>query len=134
MRNAVDDDSHDIMMARRYALESPAKPRDADLTDTPDLPELSVYRESAVGYIAGFVFRMVSRTVNCPDCQAALTVKALDGSQPSHGLVLQKDSGGLVKPSESVVAICMLTEKHFLKECFSSTSRGYPRIQAFQEL
>ena len=139
MRNAVDDDSHDIMVARRYALESPAKPRDADLADTPDMPELSVYRESAVGYIAGFVSRMVSRTVNCPDCQAALTVKALDGSQPSHGLVLQKDTGGLVKPSESVVAICMLTEKLFQRMLFVNKQRlpqdpGFPGALAHSVL
>ena len=31
-----------------------------------------------------------------PDCQAALRVKALDGSQPSHGLVLQEDFIGLL--------------------------------------
>ena len=96
-------------MALRYQLTPPDE--DSSWEDIPALPELSIYRESAVGYIAGFVVRMVNRTVSCPEFQNALYVKAIEGSQPSHGLILQKDNGGLIKPSSGVVNICINTEK-----------------------
>lgn len=119
MQEAIEDDTKDIMMARRYQLTD----EDTSVDDIPALPELSIYSESAIGYIAGFVVRLVRKTVSCPECQSALSVKAVDGSQPSHGLVLQKDQGGLTKPSPSVVDICIQSEKHIQKILFVNEQR-----------
>jgi hypothetical protein len=58
---------------------------------------------------------MVRKAVKCPDCQTALTVKDIDGQEPSHWLILHKDQGGLTKPSQSVIDLCMATEKLFQK-------------------
>ena len=65
-------------------------PEDLDdrVADITSLPELSIYREAAVGYIAGFVARLVAGKISCPECQAALSTKSLDGSHPSHRLIL----------------------------------------------
>ena len=34
-----------------------------------------MYREAAVGYIAGFVAKLVAGKISCPECQAALSTK-----------------------------------------------------------
>lgn len=124
-QDAVDDDTKDILMARRYQLISEPEPEDEKsiINEAPSLPELSIYRESAVGYISGYVIRMVMKKIKCPDCQVALYVKAVDGSQPSHGLILQKDQGGLIKPSPSVIDTCLQSEKIFQKLLYVNKNR-----------
>ncbi|GFO31415.1 LOW QUALITY PROTEIN: THAP domain containing 9 [Plakobranchus ocellatus] len=119
-QQSVQDDSKDILMVRRYELLAEAEEEDeaerSIIKEPPlPLPELSIYRESAVGYIFGFAIRIVERKLKCPDCKVALQVKAVDGSQPSHGLILQKDRGRLIKPSQSVIDICVHSERIFQK-------------------
>ena len=116
-RSAVEDSTNDILIDRRFdqLVEPTAEEIDAEI---PSLPELSIYREVAVGYIAGFVARIVARRTNCPDCSCALSSKFFDNSNPSHGLILQKDRGGLCKPSDSVVRVCNATERLFQKLLF----------------
>ena len=41
--------------------------------------------------------------------------QTLNGSQPSHGLILQKDRGSLNKPSDSTVQIYLESEKRIQK-------------------
>ena len=96
------------------------------MTNVPDLPKLSTYREVAVGYIAGFEATMVARRTGCPECRSALSANALDGSQPSHGLVLQKDQGGLNEPLDSTVQICLEIEKR-IQKMLSVTGQQPPR-------
>ena len=57
IKKTMEKATQDHLLARRYHLIS----HDADdsVTNVPDLPKLSTYREVAVGYIAGFVARMV---------------------------------------------------------------------------
>ncbi|GFO40642.1 THAP domain containing 9 [Plakobranchus ocellatus] len=126
-QQSVQDDSKDILMARRYELLAEVEEEDgaerSTIKEAPPLPELSIYRESAVGYISGFAIRIVERKLKCPDCKVALQVKAVDGSQPSHGLILQKDRGGLIKPSQSVIDICVHSERIFQKLLYVNKQR-----------
>ena len=122
-QEAVEDDTKDILMARRYQPTSEPDDDSSIINEAPPLPELSIYRESAVGYIAGYVTRMVMKTIKCPDCQLALHVKAVDGSQPSHGLILLKDQGKLIKPSPSVIDICLESERVFQKLMYINKNR-----------
>ena len=86
LKRALEDATPDILVDRRSEL----MPEDLDdrVADIPSLPELSAYREAAVGYIAGFVAKLVAGKISCPECQAALSTKSLDGSHPSHRLIL----------------------------------------------
>lgn len=59
MKRALDDRTEDIMMARKYDF-IPAQ-EDHDYTDCPNFTELSYYKEVAVGYIAGYVVKMVKK-------------------------------------------------------------------------
>ena len=109
-RSAVEDCTNDILIGRRFdqLVEPTAEEIDAEI---PSLPELSIYREVAVGFLA----RIVARRTNCPDCSCALF---FDNSNPSHGLIFQKDRDGLCKPSDSVVRVCSATERLFQKLLF----------------
>ncbi|KAH8025990.1 hypothetical protein HPB51_015339 [Rhipicephalus microplus] len=71
-----------------------------------DLPALSPYLGNVVGYIAGFVCRMVKRKIPCAVCYSA-TIAETCGS----ALLNIKNRGGLSKPSSSTTYICQLTEK-----------------------
>ncbi|KAL3208765.1 hypothetical protein MRX96_038847 [Rhipicephalus microplus] len=71
-----------------------------------DLPALSPYLGNVVGYIAGFVCRMVKRKIPCAVCYSA-TIAETCGS----ALLNRKNRGGLSKPSSSTTYICQLTEK-----------------------
>lgn len=71
-----------------------------------DLPALSPYLGNVVGYIAGFVCRMVKRRIPCSVCYSAVTAET-SGS----ALLNRKNRGGLAMPSSSTTFICQLTEK-----------------------
>ena len=77
-KKALEDPTQDILVARRSEL----MPKDLDdrVADILSLRELSVYREATVGYIVGFVSKLVAGKTSCSECQAALSTKGLDGS------------------------------------------------------
>ena len=109
------------------------------MINIPDLPKLLIYKEVAVGYIAGFVAKMVARRTGCPECRSALSAKSFDGSQPSHGLILQIDQGGLNKPSDGTVQICLATEKRIQRMLFVTGQlpphgSGIPGVLAYAVL
>ncbi|GFO08508.1 THAP domain containing 9 [Plakobranchus ocellatus] len=87
---------------------------------------MSIYGEVAVGHIAGFVANMVARETNRPECRSALSTKFLDTRNPSHGLILQKNRGGLSKPSDSVVRVCNVTER-LLQKLLCLTDQKLPQ-------
>ncbi len=64
----------DVMIARRYDLALRPEPAatDHDYCDVPNVMELSEFKTSAISYIAGYVVRMVERTIHCLKCLAAL--------------------------------------------------------------
>ena len=84
-----------------------------------DSLNLSTYQESIIAYIAGFVVRKLRTKMSCAICVNALTQTRLTTQQlpTSHhsslDLILSKDRGGLVFPSESVIHIIRTAEKAF---------------------
>lgn len=69
---------------------------------------LSEYVEQVVPYIAGFVTRALSKTLQCKECKTALFASECEELYP---LIKRKTNGGLVNPSKDVVVICRLSEK-----------------------
>jgi len=100
-----------INLARKYDLIVRDHPieSDHDYADIPNFETISEYKEAAVSYIAGFVVRMIKRRLQCMACENALT----DKSGKVHKFVALKDRGGLHKASDSVVSVCLETEKSF---------------------
>ena len=78
----VSDDSHDMLVAKRYDLELrlPAKD-DPDYADILNFEQLSMFKKSCVGYIAGYVVRMVRRTLKRMECLDALRINNDEGPQ-----------------------------------------------------
>ena len=67
----------DISIIRRHDLKERLEPQqmDHDYVDAPNFNYLGSYKEAAVGYIAGFVVRMVKREVSCETCRDTLVEK-----------------------------------------------------------
>ena len=87
---------------------------------------LSPYKEAAIGYIAGYVVRVVDRRIQCLVCTSALQAQgSLDETYARKvALITCKNRGGLIRPSPSVIKVCETTEKcfqHMLK-----TNNGKP--------
>jgi hypothetical protein len=111
-------DSLDMSIARFYDLPTRLPVcDDHDYTDTPPISDLSEYKTAVVTYIAGFVVRMVKRKISCPQCTAALTADSDVTVNTGIGeeFLNFKNRGGLVKPSDSVVKVCLATEKCFAR-------------------
>ena len=117
MRKAVPDESEDIAVARRYGIiVCPPSHIDYDYADITNFSQLSPFKDAVVGYIAGYVVRMVRKKINCSECKSALISDGADGfdEPPScRALLTQKNRGGLLQPSVSVIKICKETEKSF---------------------
>ncbi|CAB3990496.1 Hypothetical predicted protein [Paramuricea clavata] len=103
----ADIDVSDITTIRRYDLNVRLEPQqtDHDYVDAPNFNYLSSYKEAAVGYIAGYVVRMVKRSVTCESCIDALVEKDPNNTK-FNSLVRQKNHGGLIEASASVYQIC----------------------------
>lgn len=105
------NDELDMATAKRSGTEDIVQgvnlPSESELDAlVEDLPALSPYLGNVVGYIAGFVCRMVKRKIPCSVCHSA-TIAETCGS----ALLNRKNRGGLVKPSSSTTYICQLAEK-----------------------
>lgn len=107
MRQAVPDETEDIAVARRYdILERSPRQIDHDYADVTNISSLSPFKAAAVGYIAGYVVRMVQKKINCSQCKSALVTDnavGCDDSSWCRALVQHKNRGGLIKPSDSVL-------------------------------
>ena len=74
---------------------------DHDYADTPNIAALSTFAESCVGYIAGYVVKMVKRTLKCNECLEALTINSIsEYPSPSYSLIKTKKRGGLILPAQ----------------------------------
>ena len=99
-----------VSIARKYDIltREPAED-DHDYADIPNFDSLSLFKEAAINYIAGYVVRMMRKRLLCMQCIKSLTIRNGD----VHEFLALKDNGGLVKPSLSVVSVCLETEKCF---------------------
>ena len=102
----------EISIIRRYDLQARLEPQqtDHDYEDVPNFNYLSNYKEAAVGYIAGYVVKMVKRVVSCETCIDALVEKDLTEAN-FNSLVRHKNHGGLIEVSASAYEICRSTEQ-----------------------
>ena len=98
-------------MKKYDLLERQPIQEDHDYADVPNVATTSANKSAVLHYIAGYVVRMVKKRITCPVC-----VEALEAGTDAtlHHLLGQKNRGGLVKPSESVVLGCQETEKYVL--------------------
>jgi len=103
-----------ISVSRRYDVGLHQKNENDDDDDDsfdhdyfPNGDSLSSFVENVIVYVAGYVVQAVKSEVSCPSCQLALTCNVLDDSlRLDFGLIEQKDRGGLMRPSDDVIAVC----------------------------
>ena len=109
---ADDAEQNDVaVVLNRYDIvERHPMQADHDYVDVSNSCFLSEYKEYVVGYIAGFVVRMVRKIIKCPDCLGSLSISS-EMTSKTNLFLQMKDKGGLVKPSQSVVAVCKCTER-----------------------
>ncbi|XP_018571162.1 uncharacterized protein LOC108910899 [Anoplophora glabripennis] len=70
---------------------------------------LTNYSENVVSYIAGYVIKMIKKTVHCEDCLSLLIEENPD--DPNYYLIKRRNLGAYLFPSKSLVLICSETEK-----------------------
>jgi hypothetical protein len=82
---------------------------------TPSNLALSEFSRNIVVHIAGFVSRKLIKKLQCGGCKSLL----INDSEvvQNFKLLLRKDSGGLVHPSQSVVTVCMAAERYLRFKC-----------------
>lgn len=75
--------------------------------------ELDTFSENVVVYIAGFAGKKVTTKLSCNDCACVLKSDDVEAMRmrEDYILLLEKDSGGLFKPSEDLIILCKLIEK-----------------------
>ena len=108
-------DTLSASLAKRYNFDPALNNEEGDI-DVPSIPAISPYKEAAIGYIAGYVVRMVKKRIPCPVCVSALEADPTESCAWQGQwakLVNRKNQGGLVRPSASVLYICQATEKCF---------------------
>lgn len=60
-----------------------------------------------LGYISGYISRILTKTLKCKECVDSLTTTQ---RLPHHSLISIKDMGGLCYSTEDVYKICLSTE------------------------
>ncbi len=90
---------------------------DHDYSVTADKINLSEFSSNIVVYIAGYVVRKLLKKLLCIACRVGL----LDSTKvnSNYKLLMRKDAGGLLFPSQSVVTVCTVTEQclRFISGC-----------------
>ena len=88
--------------------QSDELPMEIDLLDQFSVSE---NKENILAYIGGFIVRRLSKSIDCISCCGAML--ADDITKRNLSLISLKDNGGLIYPSEDVVAILIVCEKYF---------------------
>ena len=110
--NNVQTGTSDVQIARRYDLTLRAPlATDHDYCDISNDVMLSEYKDAVISYVAGFVARMVKKSIGYPECVAAVITDELNVSV----FVSWKSNGGLTIPSQSVIKVCSETEKCIMR-------------------
>ena len=115
---------NDAAIIRKYGLQGECDNQNKeDLSDAPKLPIISEFKTAAITYVAGYVVRMVEKKIKCYTCCKALGSKDHDAESSFLSL---KDNGGLIKPTESVINVCIATE-HCFQQILSTTGGHLPQ-------
>lgn len=122
--------SHDAadnkVVAEKYGLSRKGRNEDSDDEDIlnefldfhASVPEnLSDFSKNVVGYMGGFVVRKLLNAdrpiIKCMACAESLCEKCNAEHHPENALVGVRNRGGLIFPSESVLAICKRADELF---------------------
>ena len=57
---------------------------DGDISGALHFDPLSFYKEATAGYIAGYVIRMVQRSIRCATCSVALYHDGIDATTSNY--------------------------------------------------
>ena len=98
---------------------SPLIPPDSDESPTPfvrtnevsDFDDFGILVENALVYVAGFVVKKVLQQLQCDECRFSLVTDAITSSSEDHyHLLVLRNNGGLMIPSEGVVKVIRVAE------------------------
>lgn len=83
------------------------------VADANNITCLSLFVENIVVYIAGFVCKKLKERLDCDECISALITidKEYMQLREDFCLLLDKDRGGLSKPSEDLIIVCKIAER-----------------------
>ncbi|KAF5283124.1 hypothetical protein FQR65_LT14053 [Abscondita terminalis] len=101
--------NEDITTSKKFGLAIQDHLQDHDY-EIPVIPTLSLLSLNVVTYIPGYVVKMVKRHLKCETCLSHLEQPAAT-MDDSFLLIRRKDRGGLLKPSQDLVAVCQVTEQ-----------------------
>ena len=73
------------------------------------LDAISPFVENILCYICGWIARSLIKKLKCPDCASIITTDKQ--SWTKGGLIVLKDNGGLIYPSDGLVKIVTVAEK-----------------------
>lgn len=84
-----------------------------DVSDFLEQNSSSPFEENVIGYISGYVVKMVEKIIKCPECINSLHSE-FGGAHPTAlNLLFSKTRGGLIIPSKDVTDLCLVTNKYF---------------------
>lgn len=94
---------------RSFSLDIPLsneqREEDSDIEELRD--QFSDFSNQAIGHIAGYIVRVLTKKIKCDICVSALVTHHF---HPFHKFIIARDQGGLLYPSPDVVKICQTTE------------------------
>lgn len=64
-------------------------------------------QENSIGYIAGFIVKMIQKKEYCEQCSNSLLAEFDGGHCSASNLVFMKQKGGLILASSDVVSLCI---------------------------
>lgn len=100
---------------------------DHDYVYVPHPTHLSLCTQKIVAYIAGFVVFKLKQCLKCETC-----LDALESTSHSfiNSLIMVKDKGALIFPSDDVIDVCMTCEKKFRTHAayFVSSGKNLSRV------
>lgn len=86
--------------------------------------DISGFKTNVIGYISGFVIKMVKRKIQCKICIDGLLSEAGGVHVDATDLLFRKMRGGLNLPCRDVVEICLVVEHYFTASTFKKKNWG----------
>ena len=114
MQRTANVDFDTVSYVRRMDAEPAERPSHVDQEHDylPSITSLSLFVENVVVYIAGYVVRSLNSKLSCDTCREALQCECLfdDVSRDDFQLLVQKNRGGLITPTQDVITVCKTAE------------------------
>lgn len=110
-----DDNGDDMQFSKEYL--SLKKQIEQDMTQNllaDSAWNLTLFVEDVVGYISGFILKMLKKCITCQKC-----LEIMEGDIALSQLQKRKQYGNLMKASEVLIKICSTAERYFRFFCKS---------------